>query len=104
MFKIENHCKTPQVVDATDGTPNTRKGRLRTLDKMLTLRTLKRTIKKTQSLKTLKRTLKRTLSLRAFIEDPITEDPKKNPISEHPKKNPITEDPKRTQSNIDTTM
>ena len=99
MFKIENHCKTPQVVDATDGTPNTRKGRLRTLDKMLTLRTLKRTIKKTQSLKTLKRTLKRTLSLRAFIEDP-----KKNPISEYPKKNPITEDPKRTQSNIDTTM
>ena len=99
MFKTENHCKTPQVVDATDGTPNTRKGRLRTLDKMLTLRTLKRTIKKTQSLKTLKRTLKRTLSLRAFIEDP-----KKNPICEYPKKNPITEDPKRTQSNIDTTM
>ena len=99
MFKTENHCKTPQVVDVTDGTPNTRKGRLRTLDKMLTLRTLKRTIKKTQSLKTLKRTLKRTLSLRAFIEDP-----KKNPISEYPKKNPITEDPKRTQSNIDTTM
>ena len=40
MFKIENHCKIPEVVDATDGTPNTRKRGLRTLNKMLSLRTL----------------------------------------------------------------
>ena len=68
MFKTENHCKTPQVVDATDGTRNTRKRGLRTLNKMLSLRTLKRTIKRTLSLRALQRTLslrtlKRTLSL-----------------------------------------
>ena len=71
MFKRENHCKTPQVVDATDGTRHTRKRGLRTLQKMLSLRTLKRTLKRTLSLRTLKRTLllstlKRTLSLGAL--------------------------------------
>ena len=66
MFKTENHCKTPQVIDATAGTRNTTKRGLRTLDKMLSLRTCKRTIKRTLSLKTLNRTLKRTLSLKAL--------------------------------------
>ena len=64
MFKTENHCKTPQVVDATDGTQHTRKRGLRTL---------KKTLKRTLSLRTLKRTLllsilKRTLSLRTLKE------------------------------------
>ena len=75
MFKTENHCKTLQVVDATDGTRHTRKRGLRTVNKMLSLKTLKRTLKRTLSLRTLKRilkrtlllsTLKRTLSLRAL--------------------------------------
>ena len=64
MFKTENHCKTPQVVDATDGTRHTRKRGLRTLKRTLSLKVLKKTL----SLKTLKRTvslstLKSTLSL-----------------------------------------
>ena len=37
MFKTENHCKTPQVVDATDGTRHTRKRGLRTLKRALSL-------------------------------------------------------------------
>ena len=35
MFKTENHCKNPQVVDATDGTRQTRKRGLRTLKRTL---------------------------------------------------------------------
>ena len=31
MFKTENHCKTPQVVAASDGIRHTRKRELRTL-------------------------------------------------------------------------
>ena len=49
MFKTENHCRSPQVADATDG----RKRGLRTLKSTLSLKTLKRTL----SLSTLKRTL-----------------------------------------------
>ena len=69
MFKIENHCKTPEVVDATDGTRHTRKRGLRTLKRMLSLRILKKTF----SLRHLKRTLlvstlKRTLPLRILKE------------------------------------
>ena len=44
MFKTENHCKTPQVVDATDGTRHTRKRGLRTLKRTLSLRALKKTL------------------------------------------------------------
>ena len=67
MFKTENHCKTPQVVDTPDGRRHTRKRGLRTLKRMLSLRALKKTL----SLKTLKRTvslstLKSTLSLRTL--------------------------------------
>ena len=67
VFKTENHCKTPQVVDATDGTRHTRKRGLRTLKRTLSLRALKETL----SLKTPKRTvslstLKSTLSLRTL--------------------------------------
>ena len=47
MFKTENHCKNPQVVDATDGTRQTRKRGLRTLKRTLSLRTLTRTLKRT---------------------------------------------------------
>ena len=60
MFNEESHCKTPQVVHATDGKRHTRKRGLRTLNEMLSLRTLKRTL----SLRTLKRTLKMTLKER----------------------------------------
>ena len=111
MFKTENHSKTHQVVDATDGTRLTRKRRLRTLKRTLSLRTVERILKRTLSLRNLKRTLKKsllmstlkkTLSLSALKM--ITEDRKENPISEYPKKDPITEEPKRTQSNTNTTM
>ena len=78
MFKTENHCKTPQVVDATDGTRHTRK--LRTEDP------------------------KEDAITESPKEDPITKDPKENRVTEYPKKHPITEDPKRTQSKTDTTM
>ena len=75
MFRTENHCKTPQVTDATDDTRHTRKGGLRALKRTLSLqprppgrvwlslRNLKRTLKRTLSLRTLKRTLKKTLLL-----------------------------------------
>ena len=71
MFKTENHCKIPQVVDAADSTRHTRKEGLRTLNKMLSLRTLKRilslrTLKRTLKRNLLLSTLKRTLSLRAL--------------------------------------
>ena len=59
MFKTENRWETPQVVDATDGSRYTRKRGLGTLNKMLSLRTLKRTtLKRTLSLRTLKKILK----------------------------------------------
>ena len=45
MFKIENHCKTPQVVAASDGIRHTRKRELRTLKRTLSLRAIKRTLK-----------------------------------------------------------
>ena len=71
MLKTENHCKTPKVVDATDGTRHTRKRGLRTLKRTLSARILKRTLKGTLLLSTLKMTLslraiKRTLSLRTL--------------------------------------
>ena len=47
MFKTENHCKTPYVVDATDSTRYTRKRGLRTLKRTLSLSTLERTLKRT---------------------------------------------------------
>ena len=65
MFKTENHCKTPQVPIATDGTRHTGKRGLRTLERTqgpwterrtLSPRILKRIL--------LLRTLKKTLSLR----------------------------------------
>ena len=59
MLKVENHWETPEVVDATDGPRYTRKRGLGTLNKMLSLRTLKRTtLKRTLSLRTLKKILK----------------------------------------------
>ena len=35
MFKTENHCKTPHVVNATDGIQHTRKRGLRNLKRTL---------------------------------------------------------------------
>ena len=59
MVKTENHWETLQVVDATDGPRYTRKRVLGTLNKTLSLRTLKRTtLKRTLSLRTLKKILK----------------------------------------------
>ena len=59
MWKIENHCKTPQIVDATDSSRHTRKRGLRTLNRTLSPRNLKKTLslstlKSTQSLRNLK--------------------------------------------------
>ena len=79
MFKTENHCKTPQVVDTTDGTRQAYQ-KTRTEDP------------------------KEDAITEGPKEDSITKDPKENRITEYPKKHPITEDPKRTQSKTDTTM
>ena len=69
MFKIENHCKTSQVVDTTDRTQHKAKtdNPNKTLIRMPSLRTLKRNLKRilkrTLLLRTLKSTIMRTLLL-----------------------------------------